>query len=54
MGVIPMLFVAGLIEAFVSPSTLPVSLKLLLGTILFLSLLSYLARGFSFTPGSAP
>jgi uncharacterized membrane protein SpoIIM required for sporulation len=54
VGVIPMLFVAGLIEAFISPSALPVSLKFSLGAILFLSLLSYLARGFTLTPGSAP
>jgi len=54
VGVIPMLFVAGLIEAFISPSSLPVSLKFFLGAISLLSLLSYLARGFPVTPGSAP
>jgi uncharacterized membrane protein SpoIIM required for sporulation len=46
LGTIPMLVVAGVIEAFFSPSGAPVLLKFLLATVLFLALLSYL-----FLPG---
>jgi uncharacterized membrane protein SpoIIM required for sporulation len=46
LGTIPLLVIAGVIEGFFSPSGAPVSMKLLLATVLFLSLLSYL-----FLPG---
>jgi len=42
LGTIPMLVVAGVIEAFFSPSGAPVLLKFLLAAVLFLALLSYL------------
>jgi len=43
-GILPMLFVAGGIEGFVSPRTLPHAAKLLFGAALFSLLLLYLAR----------
>ena len=42
MGVIPILFIAGVIEGFVSPSDLPASLKFLLGGGLFLLFALYM------------
>ncbi len=41
-GCVPLLVVAGLIEAFVSPSPLPAVLKIITSIILFISLLSFL------------
>jgi len=41
-GCIPLLVIAGLIEAFVSPSPLPALLKIITGITLFISLLSFL------------
>jgi uncharacterized membrane protein SpoIIM required for sporulation len=44
-GIVPMLFFAGLIEGFISPSPwIPASFKYVLGTALFLGLLSYASR----------
>jgi len=42
LGTIPILIVAGLIEAFVSPTSLPVPLKFSLAAALFVLLGSYL------------
>jgi len=46
LGTIPLLVVAGAIEAFFSPSSAPVAMKFLLAIVLFLALLTYL-----FLPG---
>lgn len=44
-GIVPMLFIAGVIEGFISPAPwIPVSVKYVLGTALFLALLSYANR----------
>ena len=45
VGVIPVLVVAGLIEGFFSPSSVPVPFKFILGAILFSMLVAYLERG---------
>jgi uncharacterized membrane protein SpoIIM required for sporulation len=45
IGIVPVLLVAGAIEAFVSPSTIPGIAKALLGLSLALALLGYIARG---------
>jgi uncharacterized membrane protein SpoIIM required for sporulation len=45
VGVIPMLFVAGIIEGFVSPSSIPVAYKFALAVSLFTLLVLYLACG---------
>ena len=42
LGVIPLLIVAGIIEAFVSPTGLAVSLKFAMAAALFVLLLLYL------------
>jgi uncharacterized membrane protein SpoIIM required for sporulation len=42
VGTVPMLIVAGLIEAFVSPTALPVSLKFAAAAALFVLLAAYL------------
>lgn len=53
-GVIVMLGIAAMLEAWVSPSTLPNSLKLMLGTLNLLGLLAYLTfAGRTPTPASA-
>lgn len=44
LGIIPLLFIAGVIEAFISPSSLPVAAKFLLAGALFGLLVLYLAR----------
>jgi len=41
-GCIPMLVIAGFIEAFVSPSPLPAIVKIIISALLFISLLSFL------------
>ena len=41
-GCVPLLVIAGFIEAFVSPSPLPATLKIIISAILFISLLSFL------------
>lgn len=51
LGTIPMLFVAGIIEGFFSPSNVAVSMKFALASVLFLALLSYL---FLFRRSMAP
>lgn len=43
VGVLPLLLIAGVVEAFISPGDLPGSLKALLGLILALTLLAYIA-----------
>jgi uncharacterized membrane protein SpoIIM required for sporulation len=55
VGTIPMLIVAGLIEAFISPTGLPVTLKFSLAAALFVLLNSYLfwKRKVDLTTGSA-
>lgn len=45
IGTIPLLVVAGLIEGFVSPTSLPVSLKMALGAALFTALMIWVSRG---------
>lgn len=53
-AVIPMLIIAGVIEAFFSPSTwIPAPLKYFVGTILFLLLLGYIAFNPKTSSGSA-
>lgn len=44
LGIIPLLFVAGIIEAFISPSALPFAAKLVFATALFGLLVLYVAR----------
>ena len=44
LGILPMLFVAGVIEGFVSPGAVPAKAKILMGAALFGLLLLYLAR----------
>ncbi len=41
-GCVPLLVIAGLVEAFVSPSPLPAALKIIISAILFISLFSFL------------
>jgi uncharacterized membrane protein SpoIIM required for sporulation len=53
VGVIPMLIVAGMIEAFFSPSSAPVSLKFMAAAALFTLLISYLWSGLRKKPESA-
>lgn len=53
VGTVPMLIVAGLIEAFVSPTALPVWLKFTAAAALFVLLAAYLASDMS-TPARAP
>jgi len=45
LGTIPMLVVAGVIEAFVSPVKIPGALKFLLSVVLFTALVLYLSSG---------
>jgi len=45
LGTIPMLVVAGVIEAFVSPVKLPTALKFTLSAALFTALVLYLSSG---------
>jgi hypothetical protein len=52
VGIVPVLLVAGAIEAFVSPSPIPGTAKALLGLSLAVALLGYVvARGH---PGPSP
>ena len=44
VGVVPILIIAGLIEAFVSPTGIPVSMKFILSAALFVMLLAWLFR----------
>ena len=44
LGIIPLLFVAGIIEAFISPSTLPFAAKAVFATALFGLLVLYVTR----------
>lgn len=44
LGTLPLLFIAGLIEGFVSPSAIPVPLKFLLAAALFTLLVLYLTQ----------
>jgi uncharacterized membrane protein SpoIIM required for sporulation len=53
VGVIPMLIVAGTIEGFFSPSSVPVSLKFSLAAAIFSMFVLYLVRGARARPGSA-
>jgi uncharacterized membrane protein SpoIIM required for sporulation len=43
LGCIPLLIIAGVLEAFVSPTELPISLKFTLAAALFVVLAAYLA-----------
>jgi uncharacterized membrane protein SpoIIM required for sporulation len=45
LGCIPILVIAGIIEAFVSPTDLAVALKLAMGGALFVLLIAFLGRG---------
>ena len=45
VGVIPMLIVAGMIEGFFSPSSVPVASKFMLAATLFAMFVAYLSRG---------
>ena len=59
LGTIPMLFVAGIIEGFFSPTNVAVSMKFALASVLFVALLSYLflfrrATRSALTANSAP
>ena len=54
LGVIPMLFVAGILEAFFSPSGAPVLLKFTAAAVLFVLFLSYTFFGATARPGSVP
>jgi uncharacterized membrane protein SpoIIM required for sporulation len=55
LGVIPLLVVAGLIEGFVSPTSVDPMAKLVIGAGMFSLLVVYLARaGRALTPGSDP
>jgi uncharacterized membrane protein SpoIIM required for sporulation len=53
VGVIPMLIVAGTIEAFFSPSSVPAHWKFLAATSVFALFVSYLSRGFRVGPNTA-
>jgi hypothetical protein len=44
LGIIPLLVIAGLIEGFISPSSLPYPLKFLLAAALFTLLTLYLSQ----------
>jgi uncharacterized membrane protein SpoIIM required for sporulation len=44
-GVVPLLFVAGMLEAFLSPSGAPKALKFIVGAVLFTGLAFWLAEG---------
>jgi uncharacterized membrane protein SpoIIM required for sporulation len=46
LGTIPMLVIAGILEAFLSPTSEPVLLKFSVGSGLFLLLVLYLSSGF--------
>jgi uncharacterized membrane protein SpoIIM required for sporulation len=52
LGTVPMLLVAGAIESFISPSTIPVRLKFLLAAVLFTALVAYLNRARQSQPES--
>ncbi|HEX5234535.1 MAG TPA: stage II sporulation protein M [Silvibacterium sp.] len=52
-GVVPLLFVAGMLEAFLSPSGAPVGVKFAVGAVLLLGLASWLAEGGREKPGLA-
>ena len=54
LGVIPLLILAGLIEGFVSPSTLPEVLKLLIGAAGLAILVAWVVRAWSPVPPVAP
>jgi uncharacterized membrane protein SpoIIM required for sporulation len=54
LGVIPMLIVAGLLEAFFSPSTAPVFLKFTAAAVLFALFAAYAFFAAPATPGSVP
>jgi uncharacterized membrane protein SpoIIM required for sporulation len=43
VGIVPILLIAGLIEAFVSPTDIPIALKFLMAAALFILLISYLS-----------
>ena len=49
LGTIPMLIVAGLLEAFVSPTGIPVALKFTVAVVMFAALVAYLTL-----PGEKP
>lgn len=49
LGTLPLLFIAGLVEGFVSPSALPMSLKFMLAAALFTLLVLYLRQAASVT-----
>ena len=54
VGIIPMLIVAGTIEGFFSPSSVPAPLKFLLAAAISSMFVLYLVRGVRARPGSAP
>ncbi len=54
VGIVPILLIAGLVEAFVSPSALPGPAKAMLGLTLFLTLLGYILSRGSDQPGLRP
>jgi uncharacterized membrane protein SpoIIM required for sporulation len=54
LGVIPLLIIAGVLEAFVSPTELPPAFKFLIGAGLFVLLAVYLLGAGRHTPAAAP
>lgn len=54
LGIIPLLFAAGIIEAFVSPSAVPAAAKFALGAVLGCLLAVYLSRGWHRLPKREP